>query len=583
MTENPPLRSEARWLWSSTQRRIALACGVLALAFLIISVASLFALTGAMRDQQSLAVQYRERVAAAHHLQHALDAAAAIALQAARAGALGQVETMRDRLSDRVAAARTALDQLAAANPGDGAHEGLPFVVDGVVSRAFALVDMAAAERRGRSDLERRLSPILGGFDAQPLNEPSVERATTLLAQIPTALSALNLDRIHQELSALSLPNDAPDTLRALIQDSRAVADAAARLLDLRRRIANLERQQGIEVERLQALTAALSARAEAQTAELSLRADRRLRLLTGVLILGGACGLMGLFVILRLTQRQIVGRLRALVTAAAAWRQGSDAPSPLTGDDEVSAAAQAVAELVAEMNARAIHLEQKHRALADALAASESAAAASAAFFSRIGQELDVPLSALRSAAGGLTPDLSPEQRETVREIQNSVDAVLQRLNDMRDYAAMSYGAAPMEEAWRPLDPALELAIDAQRSEAIGRGVMLSLAPIKRPLAIYCDAWALRRILTHMIGGAVRGATPHAIVVLERGLDLDGWLSLRVYDDAPAAAVRRADAFDLGRAIVAALVERHGGMVIPGPGRSLTLRLPPDRVRYAD
>ena len=222
-----------------------------------------------------------------------------------------------------------------------------------------------------------------------------------------------------------------------------------------------------------------------------------------------------------------------------------------------------------------------------------EEALRLKSAFLDNMSHELRTPLTGILGFAEVLADEVGEGQREPVEVIVRSANRLLDTLNSVLDLAQLESGSFTLGA--RSLDVRDEAEEVAQMLAPLAarRGVALDV--VGRPTPALADRAALHRVLTNLVGNAVK-FTDEGGVVVETGADAAGpWVRVtdsgigidpafvpRLFDEFAQASegyARTHEGNGLGLAITHRLVGLMGGTVEvesePGVGSAFTVRLP--------
>ena len=254
-------------------------------------------------------------------------------------------------------------------------------------------------------------------------------------------------------------------------------------------------------------------------------------------------------------------------------------------------------------MNVDVTDLVRAKEAAARARDAAEASDRTKSAFLANMSHEIRTPLNGVLGEAGALAATtLDPLQQQMLRLIENSAQGLSTMLTGALELAAASGDQAAVRR--EPVDlPALLRAVHAEfEPGAAGKGLHLTLETSGPPAVCWSDRALLHRILTELVGNAVR-FTVEGRVVLRLKLEEAG-NALRVrfevqdtgpgfdmadrdrlfgsFQQADESTTRSHGGAGLGLAVARALAGRLGGELdaVAEPGRgalfSLTLALEP-------
>ncbi|MDQ2769706.1 MAG: sensor histidine kinase, partial [Bacteroidota bacterium] len=219
--------------------------------------------------------------------------------------------------------------------------------------------------------------------------------------------------------------------------------------------------------------------------------------------------------------------------------------------------------------------------------------------FFTNISHELRTPLTLILGpleqlldtpAAGPVAPELHLMHRHGAR--------LLALINQLLDVARLEAGQLALHAAPHDLHGFVRLQVAAFQSHAADLGLTLALPPLVSPLEVYFDADLLEKVLTNLLGNALKftpgggrvevlvraedGAAPAAVItVADTGCGIPATHLPLIFDrfhQVDDSARRAHEGSGIGLALVKELVSLHGGTVavesVAGQGTTFSVRL---------
>ena len=232
-----------------------------------------------------------------------------------------------------------------------------------------------------------------------------------------------------------------------------------------------------------------------------------------------------------------------------------------------------------------------------DALRRSEQTRAQ---FVRMVTHELRAPVagaqSLLRVLVRGMAGELTDQQRDILRRLEDRLDALSALINDLLDLAASK--TVQLEEPLRPvtLQPVLRAVIERYAAQAEEKRVALRADIPPEPLTVCASEDGLDRVFDNLIGNAVK-YTPEGgrvsvhlskqvasavITVADTGIGIPEKDLPHLWEEffrASNARRSRIPGTGLGLSIVRRLVEYYGGLIgvqsVEGQGTTFTVTLP--------
>jgi signal transduction histidine kinase len=204
-------------------------------------------------------------------------------------------------------------------------------------------------------------------------------------------------------------------------------------------------------------------------------------------------------------------------------------------------------------------------------------------------GHDLRTPLTNLRAAAEALEDGVGDPALH-LASLQLQVERMTLLVDDLLDLSRFDAGVVPLDVAETELEPLLDVCVALYAADARSAQVQLE-RECPSGLRGRCDPLQLGRVLSNLVGNAIRHTPPGGRVlisarpgvevsVIDTGTGLPPGAEERVFERFwRGDESRGAGGTGLGLAIARAIVELHGGTIrvadAPGGGACFTFTLP--------
>lgn len=245
---------------------------------------------------------------------------------------------------------------------------------------------------------------------------------------------------------------------------------------------------------------------------------------------------------------------------------------------------------------------KQYEQVLMEAKEKAEEMSRLKSAFLTNISHEIRTPLTGIIGFSSILASEVTPEHREFLQHIETSGKRLLNTFNSILDLSLLESGQLRMHRTVVNLVQEVRERVDLHQPIAAEKGLALTFQPGSPTIPMVLDVTWLDRILTNLIGNALKFTARGSVVVAVQSLGTE--VEIRVQDTGIGIsstflsrlfepfkqenmeASRPYEGVGIGLAITRQLVERMGGRIqvhsAKHEGTTFTLTFPSQNVALA-
>jgi two-component system phosphate regulon sensor histidine kinase PhoR len=332
----------------------------------------------------------------------------------------------------------------------------------------------------------------------------------------------------------------------------------------------------------------------------LPLRAvDEQLTLIRKRLLGYTALAFLPAILLAALFARRVSRRLGAIIDFASRLSQGDfSARLEKTGNDELGILARQLNETGAKLQAMFEELEREHSEL-------EKLERVRKDFVVNVSHELRTPLASIQGYAETLLDGAIDDEENNIRFlniIRQNAERLTRLTADLLTLSRIELKSERLQPAAYRLQPLLEDCVGAMLPIADKRNILLAIEPMDENAEVFCDAEAVRQIVSNLLDNAIKytpedgtvtvtavrlpAAPPRPelfeVSVTDTGIGIPAEELPRLFERfyrVDKARSRELGGTGLGLAIVKHLVRAHGGDVhvrsTPNAGSTFSFTLP--------